>query len=104
MDVNPTEKKPTWWFLYTLGVVLVGSIGVVEPSVTSGAVRLALEVAAVVAVSVSMLAWLRVNRARIELAEAPRTPGTLSALIVAASRPARHKNRVKIAAAWRRVG
>ena len=103
MDVHPTERKPTWWLLYTLGAALVGSIGVIETSVPSGAARLSLELAAVVTMSVLMLGWLRVNRGRIELAEARPTRGTVSELSVAASCAPRRKSPVKIAASGRPV-
>ena len=103
MDVDSTETKPTWWLLYTLGAALVGSIAVIETSVPSGAARLALELAAVVAVSVSTLAWLRSNRGRIELAEAPRSPATVLTLAATARATSAHKHRVKIAAAGRRL-
>ncbi len=101
MDVHPTEKKPTWWLLYTLGATLVGSIGLIETSVPGGAARLLLELAAVVTISVLMLGWLRLNRGRIELAEARPTRGTGMELDVAASSPPRRKSPVKIAASGR---
>ena len=48
---------------------LVGPVWLLEVSVTGDAVRLILEMVAVVAMFVLMLGWLRVNRGRIELAE-----------------------------------
>jgi hypothetical protein len=70
MHVHPSEKKPTWWQLYALGVILVATIGVIETSVPNDSARVALEVAAVALVSLVMLGWLRINRVRIDLARA----------------------------------
>ena len=49
--------------------MLVGLVVAIETSVASGAVRLFLELGAVVTMSLLMLVWLRANRARLGLAE-----------------------------------
>jgi hypothetical protein len=65
MRVHPIDTRPRSRPLYGMGVMLVGTVGLIEASVPSGAVRLFLDLAAVVAVSLLMLGWLRMNRTRI---------------------------------------
>jgi len=69
MHAHPIDKRPRSWLPYGLGTMLVGLVVVIETSVASGAVRLFLELGAVVTISLLMLAWLRANRARLALAE-----------------------------------
>jgi hypothetical protein len=65
MRVHPVDKRAAAWPLYGMATLLVGIVGLIEASVPSGAVRLFLDLAAVVAVSLLMLGWLRMNRTRI---------------------------------------
>jgi len=65
MRVHPVDKRAAAWPLYGMAALLVGIVGLIETSVPSGAGRLFLDLAAVVAVFMLLLGWLRVNRARI---------------------------------------
>jgi hypothetical protein len=69
MQVHPIDKRPAWWLPYSMGAMLVGLVVVIEASMASGAVRLFLELGAVVTMLLLMLVWLRANRARLRLAE-----------------------------------
>ena len=69
MQVHPIDKRPACWLPYGMGAMLVGLVVAIETSVASGAVRLFLELGAVVTMSLLMLVWLRANRARLGLAE-----------------------------------
>jgi hypothetical protein len=87
MDSHPLEKKPTWWLLYTIGATLVGLVGLLETSVSGDATRLVLELGSVVTMFSLMLCWLRVNRGRIELAEARATRAHAFGLVIQVSAP-----------------
>jgi hypothetical protein len=58
-------NQPRWWPAYIFGAALMGLIVLIEASVPSGAARLFLELATIIAVLLLMLGWLRVNRERI---------------------------------------
>lgn len=74
MDSHALEKKPTWWLLYTIGATLTGVVGLLEISVMAEA--------SVAAMFARMLCWLRVNRGRIELAEARATRAHAFGLVI----------------------
>lgn len=60
------NREPAWWLLYTIALTVVGILGLVETSVPIGAARTVLEIAAVIALFVSMMSWIRRNRVTIE--------------------------------------
>jgi hypothetical protein len=78
MHVHPIGKRSRSWLPYGLGTMLVGLVVAIETSVASGAVRLFLELGAVVTMSLLMLVWLRANRARLALAERHLTTNGLA--------------------------
>ena len=57
-------RKPAWWLLYAIGVLLVGAIAMLERAVATGPVRTALESVMVIAAFALMLFWRHLNRAR----------------------------------------
>ena len=105
MERQVIGKKPTWWLLYANGAALVGVVALLETSVASAPARLMLEIGAVIAMFVLMLVWLRVNRGRIELAEAPVTRRDALEM-PAASRSTRAPRAASgtLIAAWRKDG
>jgi hypothetical protein len=70
MNAPVIGRKPAWWLLCTDAAALAGLIGLIEVDVVGEAARLMLEMATVIVTFALMLVWLRVNRGRIELAEA----------------------------------
>jgi hypothetical protein len=58
------RRKPAWWLLYIIGVVLVGGIGLIERFVPAGSARTVLECAVVIVAFGLMLLWRCCNRAR----------------------------------------
>ena len=73
MNAPVIGRKPTWWLLYADAAALVTLIALIEVAVVGEAARLILEIGTVIATFALMLVWLRVNRGRIELAEALAT-------------------------------
>jgi hypothetical protein len=65
MRVHPVDKRAAAWPLYGMAALLVGIVGLIEASVPSGAGRLFLDLAAVVATFLLALGWLHTNRTRI---------------------------------------
>jgi len=61
------DEKPTWGALYTIALLLVSLLAVVEVTVPEGALRSVLEVAVVIATFWLMAKWLRRNRVALEL-------------------------------------
>ena len=59
-----TRRKPAWWLLYGINVLLVGGVGVLERYLPAGPVRTVLECAVVIVAFGLMLLWRRSNRAR----------------------------------------
>jgi len=61
------DKKPTWGALYTIALLLVSLLAVVEVTVPERALRSVLEVVVVIATFWLMAKWLRRNRVALEL-------------------------------------
>jgi len=59
-----TLRKPAWWALYMIGILAVGSVGLLERYVPPGPARTVLECAAVFFGLGLMLLWRHCNRAR----------------------------------------
>ena len=57
-------RKPAWWCLYLIGLLLVGGVGVLERVLPDGPTRTVLECAIVLTAFGLMLLWRRCNRAR----------------------------------------
>jgi hypothetical protein len=64
------DPKPTWWLLYTVGLLLVVLVGLIEATVPGEGLRSVLELAVVVLIFGLMATWVRRNRIAIELEEA----------------------------------
>jgi hypothetical protein len=60
-------EKPTWWLLYTIGLLLLGLLALVELFVPTGGLRGVLEITVVIATFGLMAQWLRRNRVALEL-------------------------------------
>lgn len=56
-------RKPAWWMLYAIGILLVGAIGLLERDLPPGTARTVLECAVVVLGFGLMLFWCHFNRA-----------------------------------------
>ncbi|HKB24539.1 MAG TPA: hypothetical protein VKG64_05730 [Methylomirabilota bacterium] len=63
------EEEP-WWFLYLMGLLLVGLAVLIEATVPGDGLRSVLELAVVVLMFGLMATWVRRNRVAIELEEA----------------------------------
>ena len=61
------NREPAWWLLYSIVLLLGGTLWLVETSVPIGAARTVLEIAAVIALFTSMMSWVRYNRVAIRL-------------------------------------
>ena len=61
------DEKPTWEALYTIALLLVSLLAVVEVTVPERALRIVLEVVVVIATFWLMAKWLRRNRVALEL-------------------------------------
>ena len=61
------DEKPTWGALYTIALLLVSLLAVVEVTVPERALRIVLEVVVVIATFWLMAKWLRRNRVALEL-------------------------------------
>ncbi len=72
MNCGRYDRKPTWWLLYAIAVLLVGLVGLLETSVPDGAARGVLELLAVVTTFWLMAKWLRHNREAIDLEQGRR--------------------------------
>jgi hypothetical protein len=57
-------RKPAWWALYMVGVLLIGSVGVLERYIPPGPARTVLECTAVILAFGLMLLWRHCNRVR----------------------------------------
>ena len=57
-------KQPAWWALYTIGLLLVGAVGLLERYIPPGPARTVLECAVVILGFGLMMLWRRCNRAR----------------------------------------
>lgn len=66
------NRKPAWWLLYVIGLLLTGLIGLVEATVSAGGPRTILELALAILVVGLMLTWVRHNRAAMELEDVQR--------------------------------
>jgi energy-coupling factor transporter transmembrane protein EcfT len=74
MESGRNDKRPTWWLLYAIGLLLVGLIGLVEATVPRGGARSILEVVVVTLMFGLMVIWVHYNRVAIELEEAGPRP------------------------------
>jgi len=61
--------EPAWWLLYCVALLLGSLLWLVETSVPIGAARTALELAAVIALFISLMSWVRHNRIAIDEGE-----------------------------------
>jgi len=59
-----TLRRPTWWLLYLIGLLLVGGVGLLERVLPDGPTRTVLECGVVILAFALMLLWRHVNRAR----------------------------------------
>ena len=59
-----TLRRPAWWCLYVIGLMLVGGVGVLERYLPDSPVRTVLECALVILAFGLMLVWRHCNRAR----------------------------------------
>ena len=57
-------RRPTWWLLYLIGLLLVSGVGVLERYVPDSPLRTVLECAVVILAFGLMLLWRHCNRAR----------------------------------------
>jgi hypothetical protein len=64
------DPTPTWWFLYLMGLLLVGLAVLIEATVPGDGLRSVLELAVVVLIFGLVATWVRRNRVAIELEEA----------------------------------
>ena len=76
MTREPSDKRPTWWLLYTIGVLLVGLLALLE-TYAAGGLRGVLQIVVVVASFALMSLWRRHNRVALELDEWNRRRGAL---------------------------
>ena len=88
MERHLIEQRPTWWKLYAIMVVMLALVALVETSVAQEQSRIVLEIALVIAMFGLIMRWVRVNRARIELAEAAETRRTADETVVRNGQPA----------------
>ncbi len=65
MNFDARDRRPTWWLLYAISLLLIGLLGLVEATVPGAGVREALEIPVVVLVFGLMVGWARRNRAAI---------------------------------------
>ena len=75
MKFGRSDKKPAWWLLYAIGLLLIGLIGLVEATVPRGGLRTVLEIALVIVMFGLMAIWVRHNRAAIDLEAGRRGDG-----------------------------
>ena len=57
-------KKPAWWCLYLIGLLLVSGVGVLERYLPDSHMRTVLECSLVILAFGLMLLWRHCNRAR----------------------------------------
>src|SRR5262249_58567625 len=95
------DKRPTGWVLYTIAVVMVTLVALIETSVAQESARITLEIVIVLTTFGLMLRWVRANRGRIELAEAAETRRSAVETALANGHPAPAEVQVS-QVAWRR--
>ena len=64
---DPTQhrlKRPAWWCLYVIALLLVSAVGAMERYLPDGPMRTVLECSLVILAFGLMLVWRRCNRAR----------------------------------------
>ncbi len=66
MTWRRVPKRPTWWLMYSIGVLWAAALVAVEITVPHGAVRSALQIAIIVVGVVLVRFWLFYNRGAIE--------------------------------------
>lgn len=59
-----TLRRPAWWCLYVIGLLLVSAVGVLERYLPDSPIRTVLECSLVILAFGLMLVWRRCNRAR----------------------------------------
>jgi hypothetical protein len=67
-----SDKKPTWWLLYTIVLQMLALVGLIESFVLAGPRRTMLECAVLVLTVALMMVWQRHNRAAFDLARGRR--------------------------------
>ena len=101
MERYLVEKRPTWWLLYAIAVVMVTLVALIETSVAQESARITLEIVVVITTFGLMLRWVRANRGRIELAEAAETRRSAVETALANGHPVPAETHVS-KVAWRR--
>ena len=61
------NSKPMWSWLYVIGLVHAGLVGLIEAAVPPGAARTILLSIVVIAAFGMMMVWRRLNRTRLDL-------------------------------------
>jgi hypothetical protein len=86
------KPRPRWGWLYTIVGALLALLGLIEASMPTGVPRRIVETAVVVALFGAMAAWVRINRAALDMARDAR-PWPLDVIVPVVVVPAGHPQR-----------